>query len=106
MRHRYTRKILNEDLVVVRRQSSPLLDYSHFGIYHSDSLLSTSISENVKPEIYGEYLSYMVIPKGTKIFYIEGITDTMGDLEILFKRGKNFKFVRQEGEFISHWKLI
>lgn len=99
-------KILDEDLVVVRRQDTPLLEFSNFGIYHSDSLLSTSISKNVKPEKYGDYLSYIVIPKGTKIFYIEGITATRGDLEILFSRNKNLKFIQQEDEFISHWKLI
>ncbi|WP_407454817.1 ADP-ribosyltransferase [Methanobrevibacter sp.] len=75
-------------------------------MYHSDSLLSTSISKNVKPEKYGDYLSYIVIPKGTKIFYIERITATRGDLEILFSRNKNLKFIQQEDEFISHWKLI
>lgn len=99
-------KMLDENLVLVRRQGSPLLMFANHGIYHSDSLLSTTISKNVKPEIYGDYLAYIVIPKGTRIFYIEGITATQGDLEVLFGRGKNLKFIKQESEFISHWELI
>lgn len=99
-------KILDEDLVFVRRQSNPLLMFANHGIYHSDSLLSTSISKNVKPDVYGDYLAYIVIPKGTRIFYIEGITSTFEDYEILFGMGKNLKFLEQESEYISHWLLL
>ncbi len=99
-------KILDEDLVVVRRQKSPLLNHAHYGVYHSDSLLSTTISKNVKPEIYGDYLAYIVIPKGKRIFYIEGITENQGELEILFGVGKNLRFITQKSELISHWELI
>lgn len=99
-------KILDEDLLVVRRQSSPLLTYAHYGIYHSDSLLSTTISNNVKPDIYGDYLAYIVVPKGTRIFYIEGITSTRDDLEILFGIDKNIKFLKQESDYVSHWVLL
>ena len=98
--------VLDEDIVVVRRQSTPLLDFSKFDIYHSDSLLSTSISKNVKPELYGKYLAYIVIPKGTRIFYIEGISSSSEEFEILFSINKNLKFLKQESDKISHWVLI
>ena len=97
--------VLNEDIVLVRRQSIPLLDFSNFGIYHSDALLSTSISKNVKPEEYGDFLAYIVIPKGTKIFYIEQITSESREFEVLFGINKNLKFLKQESEYISHWVL-
>ena len=99
-------KILDEDLVLIRRQSSPLSKYSNDGIYHSDGFLSTSISQNVKPEIYGDYVHKLVIPKGTKIFYIERITSTRRDYEVLFNRGTELKFHNQENEYVSSWILI
>lgn len=97
--------VLNEDIVLVRRQTIPLLDFSKFGIYHSDALLSMSISKNVKPELYGDYLAYIVIPKDTRIFYIERITSESREFEVLFGINKNLKFLKQESEYISHWVL-
>ena len=84
-------RILDEDLLVFRRQSEPLSNYSINDVYHSDSFLSTSISKNVKPEEYGEYLEYILIPKGTKILYIEAVTSTKFEYEILFDKGSNLK---------------
>lgn len=49
-------KTLEEDLVVVRRQKEHMSNYAEDGIYHSDACLSTSLSENVKPEEYGDYV--------------------------------------------------
>ncbi|SFL65786.1 ADP-ribosyltransferase exoenzyme [Methanobrevibacter olleyae] len=99
-------KVLDEDLVLVRRQSRPLSDYANEGIYHSDAFLSTSISMNVKPELYGPYINLIVVPKGTKIFYIEKITSTKTEYEVLFNKGSDLKFLNQENKYISSWILI
>lgn len=99
-------KVLDEDLVLIRRQSSPLSKYSNNGIYHSDGFLSTSISQNVKPEEYGDYVHKIVIPKGTRILYIEKITSTKKEYEVLFNRGADLKFHNQENEYVSSWILI
>ena len=99
-------KILEEDLVVVRRQKNPMTKYVEGEKYHSDSFLSTSISENVKPDEYGEYINYIVIPKGNKILYIEGITETPHEFEILFDKNVDLRLVREKSEFIAHWEMI
>ena len=99
-------KILDEDLVLIRRQSSPLSKYSENGIYHSDAFLSTSISQNVKPEEYGDYIHKLVIPKGTKILYIEGLSSTKEEYEVLFNIGTELKFHNQENKYVSSWILI
>lgn len=99
-------KILEESLVVVRRQKKPMTKYAEGNKYHSDSFLSTSISENVKPEEYGGYIHYIVIPKGIKIMYIEGITETPLEFEILFDKNVDLRLIREKSEFITHWEMI
>lgn len=99
-------KILEEDLVVVRRQGSPMSNYANGDIYHSDSFFSTSISKNVKPDEYGDYLEYIVIPKGTKILYIEGVTSEPLEYEILFNKNVNLKRITRVSEYVTHWILI
>ena len=80
--------------------------YAEGNKYHSDSFLSTSISENVKPEEYGGYIHYIVIPKGIKIMYIEGITETPLEFEILFDKNVDLRLIREKSEFITHWEMI
>lgn len=98
--------ILKEDLVVVRRQKSPLKDYANGDIYHSDSFLATTISKNIKPDEYGKYINYIVIPKGTKILYIERITATIDEFEVLLDKNCDLKLIEEKSELISHWELI
>ena len=98
--------ILKEDLVVVRRQKSPMKNYANRNIYHSDSFLATSISENVKPNEYGKYINYIVLPKGTKIFYLEGITATTDEFEVLVDKNSNLKLIEEKSEFITHWIML
>ena len=99
-------KILEEDLVVVRRQKSSMTEYANDNIYHSDSFLATSISENVKPHVYGNYINYIVVPKGTKILYIEGITLTDNEYEILFNMNTELKLIGEKSEFVTLWEMI
>lgn len=99
-------QVLDEDLLVFRRQSEPLSTFSNNDVYHSDSFLSTTISKNVNPEEYGEYLEYILIPKGTKILYIEAVTGTKFEYEILFDKGLNLKKIGQKNDKITCWKLL
>ncbi len=80
--------------------------YADEDIYTSDSFLSTSISENVKPEEYGEYKNYIVIPEGTKILYIEGVTLTEGEFEVLMDKGTKLQMIGEKSELLTHWELI
>lgn len=99
-------KPLKESIVVVRRQKGPMSKYADEDIYTSDSFLSTSISENVKPEEYGEYKNYIVIPEGTKILYIEGVTLTEGEFEVLMDKGTKLQMIGEKSELLTHWELI
>ena len=81
-------------------------NYANGDIYHSDSFFSTSISKNVKPDEYGDYLEYIVIPKGTKILYIEGVTSEPLEYEILFNKNVNLKRINRVSEYVTHWILI
>ena len=99
-------KTLEEDLVVVRRQKEHMSNYAEDGIYHSDACLSTSLSENVKPEEYGNYVNYIVISKGTKILYIEGVTSTRGEYEVLLDKNMDLQHIKEESEYLTHWKLL
>lgn len=99
-------KTLEEDLVVVRRQKEHMSNYAEDGIYHSDACLSTSLSENVKPEEYGDYVNYIVISKGTKILYIEGVTSTRGEYEVLLDKNMDLQHIKEESEYLTHWKLL
>ena len=92
-------RVLDKDLLVFRRQSEPLSNYSINEVYHSDSFLSTSISKNVKPED-------ILIPKGTKILYIEAVTGIKFEYEILFDKGSNLKKIGQKNDKITCWKLL
>ena len=99
-------KILEEDLVVVRRQKIPMTKYAKDNIYHSDSFLPTTISENVKPYLYGNYINYIVVPKGTKILYIENVTLTNDEYEVLFNINTELKLIEEKSEFITFWEMI
>lgn len=99
-------KPLNENLLVFRRQKEPLIKYAENGIYHSDSFLSTSISKNVNPEKYGDYLECIVIPKDRKILYIEAISSTKPEYEILFDKGVDLKLINQKSDYIAFWQLL
>ncbi|MBE6505629.1 MAG: hypothetical protein E7Z73_07825 [Methanobrevibacter millerae] len=99
-------KVLEEDLVVVRRQKEPMSNRAEDGIYHSDACLSTSLSENVKPEEYGDYVNYIVISKGTKILYIEGVTYTRWEYEVLLDKNIDLQLIKEESEYLAHWELL
>ncbi|WP_409200972.1 ADP-ribosyltransferase [Methanobrevibacter sp. DSM 116169] len=100
-------KVLEKNIIVVRRETEPaLFKYSKKRIYESKGFLSTSISENVKKEEYGPFLNYIFVPKGTKILYLEKITSTTDEFEVLFNIGTKLKFICKENEFKYFWKLI
>lgn len=96
-------KILENDLVVVRRQNDLLLDYAENGVYTNDAFLSTSISKNVIE--YGEYVNYIRIPKGEKILYIELVSSAKTEYELLLAPGKTFHFVEVVNQKLYKWSM-
>ena len=51
------------------------------GFYSDKYDSSTSIGENVKSDVYGNELNYIIVPRKTKVLYVEGITATKGILK-------------------------
>ena len=50
-------------------------------------------------------LNYIVLPKGTKILYIEGITTTIGEFEVLLDKNIDLELVREKSKYETHWKM-
>lgn len=38
--------------------------------------------------------------------YIEGITETPLEFEILFDKNVDLRLIREKSEFITHWEMI
>lgn len=68
-------------------------------------ILSTSIGENVKSDVYGDELNYILVPAGTKVLYVEGITATQGDFEVMLPLGSNLEYIKDIGAHAKVWKL-
>lgn len=96
-------KILEDDLVVVRRQNGPMIKYAKNGIYKNDAYLSTSIS--IKITKYGEDINLIRIPKGERILYIEKVTDTEGEYEVLLPPGIEIHLLDEHSEKLHTWTL-
>ena len=96
-------KILENDLVIVRRQKDSLTNYMKNGIYNNDAFLSTSISKEITE--YGEYVNYIRIPKGEKILYIESVTSISGEYEIILQPGTKLKYLRQRSNRLYEWAM-
>ncbi|WP_409199721.1 ADP-ribosyltransferase [Methanobrevibacter sp. DSM 116169] len=100
-------KVLKEDIVLVRREKTQSLKkYSENDVYEYLSYLSFTISKNLKPEIYGEYLNLILVSKGTKILLIENITQIEQEFEVLFDIGTRLEFLGQDGELLLKWKFV
>lgn len=76
--------IVDKDIIVCRREKNRYMGKDDEVIYEDDGFTSTSIYEFAKEDEYGNELSYILIPKGTSILYLEGITSSKGDYEVLF----------------------
>ena len=96
-------KILENDLVVVRRQKGPLLNHAKNGVYRNDAFLSTSISENILE--YGPYKNFIRIPKGEKIIYIECLTSAEREFEVILAPGVTFKSVESINSKFHKWSM-
>ena len=94
-------KVLEEDLVIVRRQKKSMLEYSDGEIYYNDGFLSTSISKKIYK--YGDYVNYIRIPKGTKILYIEGVTLTENEFEVLLPPDIELHLLEEVSEKLLKW---
>ena len=60
--------------------------------------MSTTISENVKEDIYDDELNYIIIDEDNKILYVKGITIINNNFEVMLFSNVQLKFFRNIGE--------
>ena len=68
-------------------------------------MVSTAIGKDIKSDVYGNEINYILVSEDTKILYVEGITATNHDYEVILPPNSNLKHLRDEGEHIKIWKL-
>lgn len=98
-------KTLDEDIIVCRREKKRYMKPKEDGTYHYDAFTSTSIYEYANEHLYGKEINYILIPEGTKILYLEEITNVKGDYEILFPPGINLNHVKDLSKHKKVWEL-
>lgn len=67
-------------------------------MYSDKGIMSTTISENVKEDIYDDELNYIIIDEDNKILYVKGITIINNNFEVMLLSNVQLKFFRNIGE--------
>lgn len=99
-------KILNEPIVIVRRERTRHMKVEDGESTYSDKgILSTAIGKNIKEKIYGNQINYIIIPEGKRILYVEGITATNEDYEIILPPDSVFIPIRDMSDHEKVWEL-
>ncbi len=75
------------------------------GNYSDPGIVSTTIGKDIKSDIYGDYINYIILPKNTKVLYVEGITATSYDFEVMLHPNARLSHIRDEGEYVKVWKF-
>ena len=83
----------DRDIIVCRREKTRHMKPDENGNYNDSGFTSSSIYEFAKEDEYGNELSYILIPKGTPILYLEGITSSPEDYEVLFPPNSHWSHV-------------
>lgn len=84
---------VDKDIILCRRERKRHMKPDKKGNYTDQGFTSTSIYEFAKEDEYGDEISYILIPKGTPILYLEGITSSSEDYEVLFPPNTNYSHV-------------
>lgn len=98
-------KNLEEPIVLIRREDERHMNPNDDGIYSDDAILSTAIGKNVKSDVYGEKINYILVPEGTDVLYVEGVTSTPKDFEVMLPPAQELIYIRDEGSEVRVWKL-
>lgn len=97
-------KTLEKDIIVCRREIDRFMGVNGATKYNDKGCTSTSIHEYAKEKIYGDELNYILIPKGTKVLYVEELTRKPEDYEILFPPGIHLDLVEDVGSKKKIWR--
>jgi hypothetical protein len=97
-------KKLKVDIIVTRREKTNyMVEHAKKGIFISEGFLSTSIIQTNTN--YGKYIHDILIPKGTKVPYLEEISLKPRDMEVLLPEETKLKLIESKGKY-RLWKLI
>lgn len=94
---------LEEDIIVCRREVTRFMGVDGATEYNDKGCTSTSIYEYAKEEIYGDEINYILIPKGTKVLYVEELTMEPEDYEIMLPPGIHMDLVENVGTKKKIW---
>ena len=94
---------LKEDIIVCRREVDRFIGRKGKTKHDDKGCTSTSIYEYAKEEIYGDEINYILIPEGTKVLYVEGLTREPRDYEVLFPPGIHLDLVENVGSKKKIW---
>ena len=97
-------KTLDEDIILCRREKTRFMGDKGVTEYDDEGFTSTSIYEFAKADKYGDEINYILIPEGTPILYLEGISTSPEDYEVLFPPGLHLDHVEDVGSKKKVWK--
>ena len=97
-------KTLDEDIILCRREIERFMGLDGATEYDDEGFTSTSIHEFAKADKYGDEINYILIPEGTPILYLEGISTSPEDYEVLFPPGLHLDHVEDIGSKKKVWK--
>lgn len=98
-------KFLDEPIVLVRRERRRHMTEDEEGNYSDLGIVSTAIGKDIKSDVYGNEINYILVSEQTKILYVEGITATNDDFEVMLPPNSRLSHVRDEGSHVKVWKL-
>ena len=84
---------VDKDIIICRRERERYMKSDKNGKYNDMGFTSASIYEFAKEDEYGDEISYILIPKGTPILYLEGITSSPEDYEVLLPPNINLSHI-------------
>ena len=84
---------VDKDIILCRRERKRYMKPDENRNFNEKGFTSTSIYEFAKEEEYGDEISYILIPKGTPILYLEGITSSPEDYEVLIPPNINLSHI-------------
>ena len=96
-------KKIQSKLIVCRREVDRFIGRKGKTKHDDKGCTSTSIYEYAKEEIYGDEINYILIPEGTKVLYVEGLTREPRDYEVLFPPGIHLDLVENVGSKKKIW---
>jgi hypothetical protein len=94
---------VDRDIILCRRERNRYMKPDENGNYSDQGFTSSSIYEFAKEDEYGDEISYILIPKGTPILYLEGITSSPEDYEVLFPPNINWSHVEDLSSKEKMW---